>query len=184
MGLFGKRKPQPSEPSEGPSTDYIFAHMALRGLAQASPIQFLAIAPSPDFPKLLDPLLADLAEDCGQPTSFSSSDLRVRAGRVKPKSAPGESYPMILLELPEPQKPSEAHMIGFVVMIDPATLKEPPPPEEIETRYFVLEKSFEFDGVPHNVLGEWGQGQFQHINHGEGPARNPKEFVKAISRLL
>ncbi len=182
MGLFGKRKPEPEEASGGPSPDYVFAHLAMRGIALANPAQFLAIAPSPDFKKLLDPLLSDIAEDCGRPASFTSSDIQVRAGRIKPKSNPKKAWPMVVLKLPEAQNPAEVHMIGFVVFIEPGELEELPAPEEIEARYFTLEKSFTIEGVENNVLCEWQETA--HLNHGTGPDRNAKEFVRAISKLL
>ncbi|WP_442483207.1 hypothetical protein [Aeoliella sp. SH292] len=173
MGLFDflKRKPGPQAEDDGTSPDYAFAHYALRHIALSDPLQFLAIAASPDAEQFMDAVLQDVAEQCGRKTSFDAASIKIHPTRVN-------AFPCAVVELPEPQEMAEAFMVAVVVPIDTST-EQLPEPGTVVGRYFTLEKGFSLSDEPRTVLAEWDTEA--HSNYGDGPAPNVDAFITALS---
>ncbi len=173
MGLFDffkRKKPLPPE-DDGPSADYAFAHYALRQIALSDPLQFLAIAASPDANRFIDAVLKDVAEQCGRPTSFDATSVKIHPVRVK-------EFPCAVIELPEPRAMAEAFMVALVAPID-MSANEPPVTNSITGRFFTLEKGFTLSNVPRTVLAEWTMTS--HLNYGDGPPATVEAFIAAIA---
>jgi hypothetical protein len=176
MGLFDffKRKPASKPPQvkdDGPSPDYAFAHFALRFVALSEPLKFLAIMVSPDATNFIDSLMKDVEEQCGKPTTFPASSVKIHAVRVN-------DYPCAVIELPEPKEIAEAHMVAIVVPLDMSADK-PPEPDSVKARFFTLEKGVSFSNEPRTVLAEWDTES--HSNYGSGPPVDVSAFVSALS---
>ena len=177
MGFFDlfKRKPVlPPDDEDGPSVHYALAHLALRHMALAEPLQTLAILASPEAEKFLALLLEDVAEKCEVRANFKASAIQVHRLRVN-------DFPCAILEFPQPQNTTEAFMVALVVMLDAST-EDISETEEVEARYFTLEKGFTMTDEPRTVLGEWTHES--HINYGDGPPADLKSFVEALERHL
>ena len=172
MGLFDflKRRPAPQSEDDGPSPDYAFAHYALRQIALAEPLQFLAIAASPDAERFMDAVLQDVAEQFGRKTSFDATSIKIHLTRVN-------ECPCAVIELPEPRETAEAFMVALVVPIDISS-QQPPQMDSVESRYFTLEKGFSLSNEPRTVLAEWDTEG--HSNYGDGPAATVDDFVAAL----
>jgi hypothetical protein len=141
MGLadfFRRREPAPARPTPnsppggGPSIAYLFAHMALPGAAFGNPAGFLvAMARSlPEQQRTLRNLwerVCRLQSDTSapRPDTFGVH----RFGLFGWKG--------MVIELPEPQRPTEAHLVAFLAKLPegdkPSLLKIP-------AHYFTLEK--------------------------------------------
>ena len=176
MGIFDflKRKPEPPPEDDDPSPDYVFAHYTLRQIALSDPLQFLAIAASPDAERFMDAVLQDVAKQCGRKTSFSASSIKIHSTRVN-------DFPCAVVELPEPKEMAEAFMVALVVPIDTSS-EEPPEMDTVKARYFTLEKGFSLSNEPRTVLAEWDTEI--HWNYCDGPAPTSNEFVAAIGGRL
>lgn len=159
---------------EGPSPEYIFAHYALRQVALSSPLPFLAMAASPDGPRFIERLLADVGQQCGRAAKFEASEVQLH-----PTLANG--YPCAVVELPEPEEITEAFMVGLVALVD-RNQNPSPDPETVAGRFFTLEKGFHMSGEPRTVLAEWETST--HLNYGDGPAPNVADFIAAISEKV
>jgi len=173
MALFDflKRK-QPSSPKHaGPSPHYAFAHYALRQIALAEPLQFLAIAASPDAGRFFDVVLKDVAEQCGRPAPFHAASIKVHPVRVN-------NFPCAVVEMPEPSETAEAFMVALVVPVD-MTANQRPDPKTVSGRFFTLEKGFTLTNEPRTVLGEWDLTT--HFNYGDGPPATVERFVTALA---
>lgn len=177
MGLFDflkKSKPEPEVPGDGPSPHYVLAHYALRQIGLSNPLQFLAIAASDDPSKFIDSVLADVVNDCKRKADFRAEDVKFHPVRVK-------DFPCVVMEMPEPKETAEAYMTALVVPLD---LEAGPPAdaEQIQARYFTLEKGFSLDNTPRTVLAEWSATA--HSNFGDGPKVDVKAFVRAIAESM
>jgi hypothetical protein len=176
MGLFDflKRKPDQPPRSQGPSPDYAFADVAIRQLALAKPLQFLAIALSPNAAQFFDALLEDVSEYCERKASFDSSCITTHQCVVN-------GFPSVVIVLPEPKEMAEVYMVALVVPIDMSS-DEPPNSDVVQARYFTLEKGFSLSGTPRTVLAEWDTTS--HSNYGDGPTPNVEAFVQSIEHLI
>lgn len=172
--LFKRKTPRPSDEGDGPEPDYVMAHYALRALALADPLRFLALVGSPEAGRFVEALLKDVAEKCGRPTSYEAGDVQIHTLRV-------HDYPCAVIEFPAPREPAEAFMVAVVAPVDvdgeplADTLK-------VTGRYFTLEKGVTFTKEPRTVLAEWTDES--HINYGDGPAARVVPFVAAIEKLM
>ena len=172
MGLFDflNRKPAPPSEEDGPSPDYAFAHYALREIALGDPLQFLAVAASPESTRFIGAILKAVEEQCGRRTSFNESSVTIHPTRVG-------DFPCAVIELPEPKEMAEAFMVALVVRIETSS-EQPPAPDEVDARYFTLEKGFSMSSESRTVLAEWSTEG--HSNYGDGPAPTVQAFVDAL----
>lgn len=172
MGIFDffTRKHETSIEDEGPSPDYVFAHYALRQIALSDPLRFLAIAASPDSHNFIEAVIQDITEQLGKPTAFEASQVKIHPVRVK-------EFPCVVIELPNPQKMADAHMVALVALVDLA-FDLPSDSESVCGRYFTLEKGFTISNEDRTVLAEWDDTG--HLNYGDGPAATVEAFVGAI----
>lgn len=173
MGLFDflKRKQPPPPKDNGPAPDYVFAHYALRQIAFSDPLRFLAIAASPEAGDFVNAVLKDVAEQCGQQTTFDAASVKIHPVRIK-------GFPCAVIELPEPREIAEAFMVALVALIDTSS-NEPPDPDSVRGRYFTLEKGFSLSSEPRTVLAEWDMTS--HSNYGDGPPATVEAFSAALA---
>lgn len=173
MGLFDFLKPKaaPLTEDDGPSPDYAFAHYALRQVALSDPLQFLAIAASPDAERFMAAVFQEVSERCGRKASFDAASIKIHPRRVN-------TFPCAVVELPEPKEMAEAFMVALVVPID-TSQKHPAGVETIKGRYFTLEKGFTSSNEPRTVLAEWDSKG--HSNYGDGRLANVDAFVTALT---
>lgn len=171
MGLFDflKRKPAASSDGDGPSPEYAFAHYALRQLALAKPVHFLALMASPKAQPFFKDVLADVSEQCGRKCSFDAAAVQVHHGRIA-------EYPCAVIVLPEPKNMAEAYMVAVVALIDPS--QDEPDIENVKGRYFTLERGLSLAGGTRTVLCEWSETG--HSNYGDGPPATVEAFVSAL----
>jgi len=175
MGLFDIFKRKKKAPDgDGPSLHYVFAHYALRHLALAEPMQFLAIAASDEPERFVEVVLQDVAERCEQPCTIDA-----RSVKFHPVSCKG--FPCAVVELPAPQETAEAFMVALVVLMDMAA-SDAATASSSEGRYFTLEKGFTLSDEPRTVLAEWDESS--HSNFGDGPQPTVEGFVAAIKEHL
>lgn len=176
MGLFNflKRKQPPPPADDGPSPEYMFAHVVLRQIALDDPLQFLAAIASPAAEEVIDSLLKIVAEECGRPAPFGPADIAIHTIRVN-------DFPCAVIELPEPRELAEAHFVALTATVDMSD-GEPPGNEPVPARYFTLEKGIGLDDQPRTVLCEWNTST--HMNYGDGPPPTVDDFAEAIGALL
>lgn len=179
MGLFdflfgrGKRSTPVDAHNEGPSPDYILAHVALRQMSLSKPMTFLALVSSENKFDFLQSIMDDISKDFGRRFTY-------RANAIQIHTLSAKGFPCAILEFPEPPNHADAHMIGLVVEFDPETMPMPEDVDDVPARYFTLEKSFDMSGQQRTVLGEWN-GE-QHVNFGDGPPVVADQFLAAIEQ--
>lgn len=152
---------------------YQFAHAALRSVAFAHPLQFMALLASPEaateaFTTLLEQVAIN-CKDCGEAADFSAADIRVHTRRAA-------GHPCAVVVLPAPKATAEAHYVAPVLLMSDQ-------PENAALRYFVLEYSTADEANPSTVLAEW-RVDGTHVNHGPGPAPNVELFLEAVAGHL
>lgn len=179
VGLFGfgKKKAPPALPElsgQGPATDYVFAHIALRQMAVSQPLRVLAIAGSDKAYDFLSDLLKDVEEQCGQPATYAANEIQLHHRRI------GNS-PGLVVEFPHAKEMAEAHMVAIVALMD-LTSDQEPDFDSVKGRYFTLEKGITMSDEPRTVLAEWDTTA--HMNYGDGPPCDVEQFVAAISQKL
>lgn len=157
------------------SPDYAFAHHALRHSAMSDPARFLALVASPEAISFIDALLKNVAVQCGQPTTFGATSVKIHPRRVN-------GFPCAVIELPEPKGAAEAFMVALVVQAE-TDANGLPAFESAKGRFFSLEKGLSVIDETRTVLGEWDM-EGGHTNYGDGPSATVEGFVAALSRLL
>lgn len=176
MGLFDflRNGSGPELKDDGPSPDYAFVHYALKQIALTAPLQFLAISASPDAERFMDSILQDVGERCGRPATYDASSIHIHRTRIN-------DFPCAIVELPEPKELAEAHLVAIVALVD--TSSGPPlDMDQVESRYFTLEKGFSMSSEPRTVLAEWTAES--HLNYGDGPEPTVQEFVAVLSEHI
>jgi len=156
---------------------YMLAHYALRGAAFDDPLACLGILASPDAQRFLSHLLQSVSEHCKEREprpDFSAERLAVHKVRVG-------RYPCAVVEMPRPRATTEAFFVAAVLLADPkGGMSES---EEIELRYFILERGFVLGGPPRTVLCEW-TSEGKHVNYGNGPEARLELFVRAVEEMV
>jgi hypothetical protein len=75
----------------------------------------------------------------------------------------------VLITPPKPEHTTEVHYIAIILdRVDPKFL-----------RYVVLEHSWDVNGAPRTVLGEW-TSEGSHVNYGDGPVPTEDSFLSTI----
>lgn len=148
---------------------YQLAHVALPSVAHRNPFEFMSAMASEGASELLRSLLEQVAEHCSdQPPDFGPEQLLVHRARVL-------GSPCLVVELPEPAAPSEAHFVAAWLAINDG-------PESGKLRYFTLEAGDPSLGTG-TVLGEWNSMR-EHVAHGAGPEPTLEGFTRAITALV
>lgn len=148
---------------------YQLAHVALPTVAHQNPFQFMSAMASDSAQELLGSLLEQVAEHCSdQPPDFDAEDLLIHRARVL-------GSPCLVIELPTPAAPAEAHLVAAWLAINDG-------PEAGQLRFFTLEAADPAVG-PATVVGEW-DSERQHVNHGAGPEPSVEGFTRAITALV
>ncbi len=82
-------------------------------------------------------------------------------------------YPVLLVTLPAPDAPTEAHFVAVVLSTVDGSV-----------RYFTLEDAWSpLDGSRYTVLGEW-TADGKHVNYGPGSAPDAEEFLASLGQRL
>ena len=183
MGLFDflfAKKPQPTAEADVDAPrcgHYMTAHLALRSLALQRPLMFFGVLASDDKNNFLQTVLDMVQEDCqaqGEPLGLHVSDLKVHPGRVG-------KYPLVMIEMPPPERVAEAFFVAAVMFID--LDDDAPPPEKPPVRYFTLERSMLPEtGESGTVVCEWTDEAHYQLDH--GPEPTIENFVRAIQGHL
>jgi hypothetical protein len=143
--------------------------VALPTVAHQNPFQFMSAMASDSAQELLGSLLEQVAEHCSdQPPDFDAEDLLIHRARVL-------GSPCLVIELPTPAAPAEAHLVAAWLAINDG-------PEAGQLRFFTLEAADPALG-PATVVGEWDSDR-QHVNHGAGPEPSVEGFTRAITALV
>jgi len=150
---------------------YQFAHVALRSVAFAEPVKWLALLATPDARAALASLLEQVEETCKERDEvgdFDASQLGLHLLRAG-------GHACAVVEMPAPRATGEAYFTASVLLVQPEL-------ELAELRYFTLEYNTA-DGAIGTMLGEW-QADGGHRNHGKGPEPNLQAFLHALSAVL
>lgn len=148
---------------------YQLAHVALPSVAHQDPFQFMSAMSSDSAKDLLGSLLEQVAEHCSdQPPDFDAEDVVIHRARVL-------GSPCLVLELPPPAAPPEAHLVAAWLAINDG-------PESGQLRFFTLEAADPSLG-PATVLGEWDSDR-KHSTYGAGPEPTVEGFTRAITALV
>ncbi len=125
-------QPSASGSTGGPSIAYLFAHLALPSAAFANPLGFLVAMAQPEEEQ--QRTLKDLWErvcrhqsDSSTPTPESFEVHRLRLC----------GWAGLVVELPEPQRTTEAYLVAFLVKLPEG---EKPSPLNLPMHYFTLEQ--------------------------------------------
>ncbi len=149
-----------TEPRQQP---YIFAHLALPGLFFRTPESMLTNLEE-NGAEFLRYLWRQIGLKEGQHDEAAGMQIQVTcqplaAGRVA------------LIQLPPPERPTEAHLLALCHLPDGA-------------RFFTLELGENLDGSLRTVFCEWDTNG-RHYNHGDGPAaEDTPAFLTTIQRFL
>jgi len=148
---------------------YQLAHVALPSVAHQNPFEFMAAMASDAAKELLGSLLEQVAEHCADhPPDFDAEEVTVHRTRIL-------GSPCLVLELPPPVAPPEAHLVAAWLAINDG-------PESGQLRYFTLETADPAMG-PATVLGEWDSDR-THSTYGAGPEPSVEAFTRAITALV
>jgi hypothetical protein len=146
---------------------YLFAYMALPDFAYRDVARFLAF--SPPFGKAFVTAIWDLAGQ-GLAETMPADGLEFGVEQLP------SGLPVAVVQFPAPVEPPEAYFAA--ITRDPNGA----------TRYFTLERSLSLDesDAVQTILGgvEFPDGNFRHINFGEGPAPDRQAFLQSVNRLL
>jgi hypothetical protein len=155
---------------------YIFPHVALRQFAFGSPYMCLGALGTTEGRRFLGDLLESVAEYC----SAEGEAMDLEPERIRTHALRAKKYPCLIVEMPEPRAATEVYFVGIVLKPSPGDTAADLPGAEV--RYFTLEKEFAPDSSAHTVLCEWTQDS-KHLNYGEGPPADVKQFLKAIAEM-
>jgi len=154
---------------------YALGHIALRQICRANPLGFFGAMASDDRDRFCAEVWESVCKHCdetGKPT-FGIGDVKITTLRAA-------DFPTILIRMPPPANIAEAHLVAIVLKLDRDATE---PPENVETGYFTLEKGMDEDGSEQTVLCAWSMDD-THVNYGQGPPADEKEFIAAVEKLL
>jgi hypothetical protein len=156
---------------------YMFAHRILPEVAFADPEHLLELMTSDQA----QPFVADLWEEVGLacPAALPADGLRVT---VEPLE--GFANPVILVHLPTPEIPPEAHYLAIVPTVERRLWGLI---TRQAVRCFTLERSVRLAGGTRTVVCEWtldSSSMLQHGNYGAGPAPTPNAFLDRLGAIL
>jgi hypothetical protein len=90
-----------------------------------------------------------------------------------------DSFPVIIVRMPEAVIPAEAHLVGIVVRGEQESSDNSAKP-----LYFTLEKMESTGEFPTTCIGEWRDAG-QRKNHGHGPRpETVEDFVEYVGRIV
>jgi hypothetical protein len=176
MGLFDFFRRKRSEPSieemmnlvGGKPRDlhYFFAHYALRELAHHDSTGTVATLYSSDAKAFLNRVL-EMVVNVNKIArlDFTAEDIGIHTGKFG-----RHSY--VILEMPPPQAPTEAHFIALILVIaEDATYESA---RHAPLHYFTLEQGITL-GTPRTTFAEW-TADGTHANMGDGPSPDVESF--------
>lgn len=141
---------------------YQFAHRVLPELAQRIGPQMVTEEPPAGYTDVLKFLWDNVGENLALEDRLPSDSVTGR--RIE-----ADGFRLLLVQLPEPAAPTEAHFVAVVL-----------PEDADQVRYFTLERAaLQPDAT---MLGSWSD--HSHFNLGPGPHPDPTAFVAAIQARL
>lgn len=156
---------------------YMFAHRILPEVAFADPKHVLELMKSDKAELFLRDLWSEVGSAC--PRVLSGEGLRVSLEPVE-----GFEQPVVLVHLPQPEIPPEAHFLAMVPSFDRKFFGLV---KRKTVRCFTLERSVRLAGGTRTVVCEWSlddTSALQHGNYGEGPSPTPSAFVEHLGAIL
>jgi hypothetical protein len=174
VGMFwNRRKKAETLLSEPRQLHYLFAHVALREMCAADPLQFFTLMASDGQQRVMTWLWGKAQERAGgADPSVAFSEVQVTTLRVS-------GYPTVLVQMPRPRAPAEAHFVAVVLTGD---LERDGDGMPLSFRYFALECGLNMDGTTRMVFCEWADGA--HRNFGDGPAPEAVAFIEAVTARI
>lgn len=167
--FWNRKKKPPASRSEPRDHHYVFAHLALREICMQDAAEIFRILASPERDKFLAWLWGSVEKRVGRRIDdLDPRDLAVTTLRVA-------DSPAIIIRMPVPVAPAEAHLIG-------AVLAKPAGGSPATARYFTLEHGLDLDGSARTVLCEWADGS--HRNYGDGPPPTVQDFARALEQSI
>lgn len=140
---------------------YQFAHRVLAHMAQRRGAEVVTKVPADRWTEALTELWD------GYGAKLEPED-RLPADGLTGRFLQRDGYNILLVTLPRPEQPPEAHFVAFVV-----------PPQSQDCRFYTLEHSVDPIGEqPYTVIAQWRDGS--HINLGPGPAPDAEAFVTEV----
>lgn len=157
---------------------YTLAHYAIRMTALQYPIRFLYAMTTPASSDLLAALFDSVCAHCkdrGETPDFGPDDVKIHRMRVK-------GYPCAVIEMPEPAAAAEAYLTALVVPVEIGAAA-PDDEDEVEGRYFTLEKGGDLEPEGATVLCGWNR-EGAHLNYGPGPEPDVHAFVARLAEFI
>jgi hypothetical protein len=151
---------------------YVLGHIALRQAALSDPYGFFSVMASRQRQQFLENLWTSVCQNCDSEgaASFGPGDIVAHTLLV------GE-FPAVLVVMPTPHFPAEAHMVCVLLKVPPDQIQQRPDKPEI--RYFTLEKGTSLaTGAERTVLCE--RNGEMHVNHGNGPETTIPAFLSKV----
>ena len=165
-------------PDDGPRCDhYTFTHVALRRAVFQDPAGCVAALGSSEVDSLIDRLWEEVLETC---RAFEVEAV-INPRDIMVHQVKAGSFPCTLIEMPAPERPTEAFFVAMLLMIDFAN-----PDQGFQVspvRYFTLENGEPDDDEITTVVGEWMADE-THATHGPGPWPTADEFVECITGIV
>lgn len=142
-------------------------------MCAGDPLQFFALMASEDQQRVLAWLWGKAQERAGAADpSVALSEVQVTTLRVA-------NCPTVLVQMPRPRAPAEAHFVAVVLTGD---LERDGDDKALAFRYFTLECGLNLDGTARTVLCEWHDGA--HRSFGDGPPPEAAAFIEAVTARL
>ncbi|MGK7900087.1 MAG: hypothetical protein AB4352_01505 [Hormoscilla sp.] len=158
---------------------YVFVHMALRDICQNNPQAFFNTMMSPSKDQFMQIIWKHVRQHCdGEGDSpFDIEEVNITACRLK-------NFPALIVAMPPPFEPAEAHFACIVLNIDLSSDSVSLTPNHPKFWFFTLEKGInQIDGSDITYLCGWSE-EGSHHNYCEGPAANEAAFVHAVMDMI
>jgi hypothetical protein len=154
---------------------YTFAHVALRGFCESSPLRFFGVMASDKRDEFIRHVWSMVCDQCDEreKTDLVPEDIEITCCRAR-------GFPTVIVEMPAAKFVTEAVMVGIVLLVDDD--EEEPSEEILPFRYFTLEFGNTFEGSSRTVFCEWTREG--HCNMGFGPEPDVRSFIEAIGDCL
>ena len=140
---------------------YVFAHRALPQVVHHDAPGAFEILSGPEAPNMLGALWGEVAQRTG--ATAPEGLPRASVARIADRS-------IVLIHMPPPAAPPEAHFLAIVVEGDAG-------------RVFTLERGADLGEGPGAVVGEWGKDG-AHFNYGTVGTPTLEDFLGKVQDLL
>jgi len=157
---------------------YVFSHMALRELFFKNPPAFVAALANRGEERL-----KQAWDRVGKFMQEVEGEELPSQGLVCSTHDIGLGAVAVVVSLPSPEEPGEAHFIGLVLRHPRKRLRGLLGTKNGVARYITLEHGINIiEGSERTVLCEW-TGRGMHVNMGDGPEATVSAFVQKLGEM-